>query len=233
MNRVNKLGMDLISYKQELLKDYPEIVRKSLMNSIEQIAAAQMIDTDTFGLLKDEAYTHSEFERYIKGHDKFQKNEEEILEEFKKLEARLIEIMKEREMDESLTTVIKSEAESILIFKAFVINEEFANAYFGFEKESDLMDAMKQRGFIEKFALLRLNAIFKPFVLAKINENPQVSIDISFLYFDREKKGYRIDILFSIKETAFDNETELFTYLDSVKEIVNEAQNLFDEKMIV
>jgi hypothetical protein len=37
MNRINQKGMDLLGYKEQLLKDYPELVKKSLLLAVEQM----------------------------------------------------------------------------------------------------------------------------------------------------------------------------------------------------
>lgn len=232
MNRINKLGMELISYKEELTKDYPEIVRKSLFLAIEQLASGQVIDADTLALIKDETINKLGFEQYIEGNALFVKTEEEIAEEFKKLEAQLIGILNEKELNTVKTSVVAKQ-DLIMINRGFVFDEEFVSKFFGVEDEQNMLELMKRRGFVEKFAVLRLNTIFKPFILKVTEKYPEIAVDLSYVFFDADDNGYKMDIFFPIKEEMFDDLAELGNYVEKVKTVVGEAEEEFAAKTIV
>lgn len=232
MNRINKLGMDLISYKEELMKDYPKIVRDSLMLAIEQLASTQVIDADAFGLIKNDGVGATEFKRYIEASTMYMKTEEEILLEFKKLEDQLKEIISAKELQNVKTSIVTKQ-DVVMINRGFIFNEEFVREFFDVEDEKDMLDLMKRRGFVEKFAVLRLNAIFKPFLLRAKEEHPEVVVDLSYVFFDVEEEGYKMDIFFAIKEEMFDDIETLNTYVDKVKDIVEKAEVEFKNKTLI
>ena len=59
--------------------------------------------------------------------------------------------------------------------RTFLITEDFLKGYFYIPTEEDLEVLMKRKGFIEKFAILRLEKIFNDF-LGKIEETDRIKV---------------------------------------------------------
>lgn len=230
MNRINQKGMKLIQYKIELAKDYPQIVKESLHLALEQMVANDVIDIDTHQIVLDESVSVSEFEEYLKTKPQFLKSPDEIFQEFESLRFRLHEkLLSYNLRDLHSESVVEKDV--ILVVKKFCIDEEFTMRYFGVE-EKDLVKLMKRRGFVEKFAVLRLPAIFKPFMQTLEYPKDLFVCDVSLVYYDKEINGYSIDLYFELPVDEVEKEENLDSICSAIKAISEKAQVYFEEKTL-
>lgn len=230
MNRINQRGMDLIQYKTELMKEYPKLVRDSLLLALETMVENKVLDMDSYLVIKEENSDVSSFEEYLQSKSQFLKTDEEIFQEFEVIRMGLNEKLIANNL-EGLQTESVIDKDLILITKKFSINEAFTMEYFGV-KENDLLKLMKRRGFVEKFAVLRLTAIFKPFKETLEYPKDLFGCDISLVYFDKNVNGYSIDLYFEIPVEEVEREDKISEYCDAIKEIVGKAEEHYASKTV-
>jgi hypothetical protein len=230
MNRINQKGMELIQYKIELSKDYPEIVKNSLILALEQMLENEVIDLDTYMNIKDETFSLESFEKYLLTKPSFLKTEEEIFQEFEALRKILDDKLDELEV-EGLKTESIIDKDVILVTRKFCIDEDFTLRYFGVE-EKDLLKLMKRRGFVEKFAVLRLTAIFRQFMEKVTYPKELFDIDVSLVYFDKDENGYSIDFTFEVNIEDIENQEKLDKICEAIKAIKQEVEEFYQKRTI-
>lgn len=230
MNRINQKGMDLIQYKTELMKDYPKLVKDSLLLALETMVENKVLDMDSYMVIKEEDSDVTSFEEYLISKSQFLKTSEEIFQEFEIIRMGLNEKLIARSL-EGLHTESVIDKDLILITKKFCINDDFTMEYFGV-KENDLLKLMKRRGFIEKFAVLRLSAIFKPFMETLDYPKDLFGCDVSLVYFDKDENGYSIDLYFEIPVEEVEREEKIEDYCNAIKEIVGKAEAHYASKTV-
>lgn len=231
MNRINKKGMDLLGYKQELVKDYPELVKKSLLIAIEQMVENKVINLDAYEFVKQDVTTVEELERYLKEHDEFLKTEVEIFAEFEIIREKLDRMLKEKGSD-SLQTESLINKDVLLVTKKFCIDEQFTLNYFGVE-EVDLLKLMKRRGFVEKFSVLRLTAIFKAFMEELEYSQELLKCDVSLVYYDKVENGYSIDVFFELPIEEVEKEEKIEEMCEQIQSIVEKAEKHYEQRILV
>lgn len=228
MNRINQKGMELIQYKSELSKDYPKLIKDSLVLALEQMVDNKVLDMDTYMNIKDETFINEEFSQYLLTKPSFTKTEEEIFMEFevlrKILDAKLAEHKAENFKTESMI-----DKDVILITRKFCINEAFTMQYFGVD-EKDLLKLMKRRGFIEKFSVLRLTTIFKEFMGNLSWPEELFGVDISLVYLDKDENGYSIDFSFELNIEHIEKAEKLDDICQEINKIKKEAEDVYNER---
>lgn len=230
MNRINEMGMQLLQYKGELQKDYPKIVRDSLLLALEQMVENKAMDLDTFNIIENKELNAEDFREYLLTKPTFSKTKEEIFDEFEIVRKILVEKLEENELNDLLTESIP-ERDIISVSKKFSIGEQFTMDYFGVD-EKDLLKLMKRRGFIEKFAVLRLTTIFKDIIDKIPSYLDLFKTDMSLVYFDKDKEGYNIDLIFEIKIEHIENTEVTSDIIEKIKDIKLKAKDMYDEKTI-
>ena len=85
---------------------------------------------------------------------------------------------------------------------------------------------------MEKFSVLRLTAIFKPFV--KTIEYPKdlFVCDVSLVYYDKVENGYSIDLYFELPVEEVEKEEKLDDMCLAIKDIVQKAEGYFASKTV-
>lgn len=230
MNRINKKGMQLIQYKNELEKEYPQLVKDSLMLAVQQLLEGNVIDLDTFEAVKDNTLSLSSFENYLLTKPGLSKTKEEILEEYEVIRKKFDEEIAKYGIRDIVTESI-IEKDTILASKKFCIEDNFTMEYFGVE-EKDLLKLMKRRGFIEKFAVLRLTTIFKD-ILNRISSAGELfNTEVSLVYFDKVDGGYNIDLQFEINVDELEKGDRTQEIINKVNEIKIEAERIYKEKTV-
>ncbi|MBP1308678.1 hypothetical protein JOD82_001698 [Paenibacillus sp. 1182] len=230
MNRINQRGMDLIQYKCELMKEYPKIVKDSLYLALEQMVENKVLDMDTYMFIREDSTTATSFEEYLYSKTNFLKTEEEIFAEFEIIRSKLNDKLASHGLD-MLHSESVVDKEVILVTKKFCVNEEFTMNYFGVE-EKDLLKLMKRRGFVEKFAILRLTAIFKPFMETLDFPKDLFIYDMSLVYYDKDENGYSIDLYFELPVEEVEREEKLDEICEGMSVVVEKTQAHFDAKTI-
>ncbi|PLS15080.1 hypothetical protein CVD28_24920 [Bacillus sp. M6-12] len=230
MNRINQKGMELIQYKKELSKDYPDLIKNSLVLALEQMVENKVLDLDTYMNIKDESFLDTDFGKYLLTKPSFTKTEEEIFKEFEVLRKILDGKLTEHHA-EGLKTESIIDKDVILITRKFCINEAFTMSYFGVD-EKDLLKLMKRRGFVEKFAVLRLTAIFKELMTKVTYPEELFTLDVSLVYFDKDENGYSIDLTFEVNIEDVESQKNLDAICEHINNIKKEAEDFYHTKTV-
>lgn len=230
MNRINQRGLDLIQYKTELMKDYPKLVKDSLLLSLEQLVENKVMDMDTYIMIKDESTTPSTFEDYLISKQQFMKTDQEIFVEFELVREKLTAKLASHGMNQ-LQSESVIDKDLILVTKKFCVNEAFTMSYFGV-KEEDLPKLMKRRGFVEKFAVLRLTSIFKGFIEELEYPLDLFVCDMSLVYYDKDENGYSIDLYFELPVEEVEREDRLDEICEAINVVVEKSQVHYDSKAV-
>lgn len=230
INKINNVGLQLLEYKEELLKDYPKIVRDALILSLEQMAEQKIIDIDTFETIKNTDESVDLFLAYLLTKKEFTKSYKELFKEYEEIREELNKDLELQNLFDLKTETIV-EKDVICILKTFSINESFVMEFFGVE-EKDLIKLMKRRGFVEKFAALRLTKVLTDIIKeGKINTT-MIKLDNSLAYFNENGDGYNIDLIMeaSVNDLiAIDKKKRIISEVKTIRKL---ADKTYKEKMI-
>lgn len=227
VNRINNIGLSLLEYKEELLKDYPKIVKNSLISSVEQMLANEVIDTVVYELIISENEDCSSFKEYILSNKNYTKTHAEILKEFEEIRIKFDEILKDKEIY-GLVTSSMVEEDSIFAVKTFRMDEEFLMEYFGVD-ERDLNSLMKKKGFAEKFAALRLTKIINDIIEKSNKLTNKTTLDNSLAFLDDVRNSYNIELIIKIDINSMDfDDEEMF---EEIREIEAESSLVYKSMM--
>lgn len=223
MNKLNKVGLELLEYKKEYLKDYPLLIVNSLAISLDQMVKAEIIDRNSVDLIKNKDITEGKFMEYLLDSSRYAKSEEELekemedaLEEFKKL-------VKTDSFD--IKTSVKEEL--YIFVKKLSIDVEYIKEYFGLD-DSELSTIMDKKGFAEKFAALRMKKVLIE-IINELTESGIRDLMHSSPYFNVDGNGFDIDLIkrFDMGELLDNKESNA----EELKRIDEESLSKFNIKM--
>lgn len=207
MKRLNLFGEELMNYKRELMKEsYPKVVKDSLHLAIDKFLADDFITSEIHESFSPKVSVQK-FEDLLLKFPKCVKTKAEMEREANELKDQFIQCVYE---DPSLKPLdvdfeVHMNEEVIEGKRTFLITEDFLKGYFYIPTEEDLEVLMKRKGFIEKFAILRLEKIFNDF-LGKIEETDRIKVAHTNVFFDSDLKCY--GILLTMDVTFDDAEQE-------------------------
>ena len=135
MRKINDVGLKLLEYKEELMKDYPKIVRDSLLFSLEQMVENDVINIDAYEVLKNGSESKENFTEFLLSSEKYTKSYEELFEEYEVIRKELDDELKMHELFE-LETKTDVESDSINVIKTFRMDDSFIKKYFGWVKKN-------------------------------------------------------------------------------------------------
>lgn len=247
MNKLNKVGMELLQFKAELLKDYPQLVRNSLILALDNLVTTEIVDYDTSCIVKNKDQSIELLTEYLYQKRNYVKTEVEIFKELESFRVQLDTKLKDQEIFDRVKTSSDSNKEVLRITKKYCLDENYVLNYFEIE-EIDVLRLMKRKGFVETFAVLRLTKIFKDFI-KKIKEQNGEKInltedyissedtiifdfncDVGLVYFDEEKNGYSIDFYIEIGVSIIENEEKFQEAVKETKYIIEQLEKYYDER---
>lgn len=234
MDKLNKLGIEILKYKEELNKDYPEIVKRSLNQSVNILAETQVIDVDVLYAL-----THNETD--LEGLNLLllekpycRKTKEELLAEYEDIRILFNEYLGIEDDDESeIKTVSNVKEENILVAKNFTYNSEFAKEYFGIPNQQTLKTFMARQGVFEKFAILRLGKVIKDFIEECYENENKFKFDITFsdVFYENNKECYGVSLIFKIPVEVIEIEENMIEISKEIQELIDNSIKYFNIKM--
>lgn len=235
MNKLNKVGSQMLEYKLELTKDYPEIVINSLHSMIDKLAEDGVIDIDVHLAVKERSINLNSLKELLLNKPSFVKTYEELLFEYEQIRTKINEILEidEENLNEVVKTVSSVNNEKIAITKEFILTEDFIKEYFYVKSEKDYEVLMQRKGFVEKFAILRLDKILRDFKDSKNINSKYYEVINSNVFFEAERNIYGIHLLFNIPVNNLENEDDLIRVVNEIKDIMNDATEYFDSRMTV
>lgn len=233
MNKLNKIGNQMLEYKMELNKDYPPLVINSLLSSIEKLAIDGVIDVDTHYSLKESDVSYKDLEEMLLTKTMFLKTHEELFIEYEEIREVINNILGVNDDNSTIKTLSVVANEKIAITKEFIITKDFINNYFYVESENDFEIMMKRKGFIEKFAILRLDKILRDFIKQKEIQSENYDILSSNVFFEADRHVYGIYLLFNIPIDKLDNEENTINITKEIKNVCLSSQEFFENKMTI
>lgn len=226
MNKINDLGMELLQYKKEMQQDYSPIVIEALGLALNEMIENGIIDQGVVELIKNEDIEMKHFEDFLLNSEKYSKTPEEIR---KEMEEMFTDFKNKFDLNSLNKVVFKVdiESESFIMMKTLGFKEDFILNYFGVMK-SDLPKLMEKKGFVEKFAALRLKKVADNIVL-KLGKKYNINLSSSLAYINEKETGYNIDIIYKIKIDDITNNSEKTKEL--ISDISYESEKIYDEMM--
>lgn len=229
MNKFNALGMEVLDYKTEYLKNYPQLVHDSIALAID---SKNTINEEIKTKLKDTNFSYDDFKKYLLTEAICLKTYEELLVEYEAIRAKLDNALLKNEISKNLKTFSKVENEQIQIVQEFVITEDFIKNYFTIENEKDFEILMSRKGFIEKFAILRLTKIFDDF-LKTLKDDNLFSIKHSLVFFNSDSNVYGIHLEYNISIEELEKENQSEVIANKILEIAEKANKNYNDRMLV
>lgn len=229
MNKYNKLGMELLEYKTELSKDYSELVLKSLQLSIDSLANNGIIDLDVHYALKGNDTDFEALKDLLLTKTSCIKTYNELLVEYEAIRESFNEKI-ELGNREDLQTQSVVESEKILLLQDFIMTEDFIKEYFFIESEKEYETLMGRKGFLHKFAILRLEKILKDFI--KSEKETEIDLSHSAVFYHEKKNVYGIQLVFSYSVEDLEKEESLEKLTFVTRDIIEKAINHYHTKMM-
>lgn len=237
MKKLKPIAYELINLKREILNEnYSKTIKQALEISVDQMLEKGFIDLDTQLYVKDKNYPLDKFTTYLEETAIFRKTIEELEIEYEKfvgvLKAELIGLGLN---EEDFCCKVDMKNERIKICKVFSLKAEFLKSFFYLNSDSDdeyLEKLMKRKGFIERFAVLRLPRIFYNFI-DSCEEADSFKLEKTYPYFDSNNHCYSIDLVFDINVNDIENDEDRINVLNEILPIIYSANNYFEEKMSI
>lgn len=234
MNKLNALGQDLLSYKKELLNDsYSDIIKRSLELAVNKMAEDGVINVD---ILYDLTHNDIDLEQLtvmLLSNKACVKTNEELLMEYELLREKLnnyLDITDNEDEDVNTSSDIRKEI--IVVTKQFMLGEEFVKNYFDITNDS-IQELIGRKGLLEKFAILRLNKIFKDFVSRQTIENEDLlKLTYSEVFYESSSQSYGIHIMFKIPVEVLEDDANYAKIVPEIQDILNEATEYYNSRML-
>lgn len=224
MNKLNQLGMSAIEFRKEFWnKNYPELVHDSIGFAIDK----NFEDCPAvLEKIKDYACSDREFEKFLLTQDGCVKSYEELLAEFDALKDAL-------NLDGiDVETVSEVQSDYISVKKEFLLHENFLRNYFYIESDAEFDKLMSRKGFVEKFAILRLKRIIADFVADIPAESAEkFAISNTPVFFNSEKSVYGIFLEMKVPVDLLETPEKVAAISVEASQIIENARTMFEAKM--
>lgn len=231
MRKINDVGLKLLEYKEELMKDYPKIVRDSLLFSLEQMVENDVINIDAYEILKNGSESKENFTEFLLSSEKYTKSYEELFEEYEVIRKELDDELKMHELFE-LETKTDVESDSINVIKTFRMDDSFIKKYFGVGEE-ELNKLTKKKGFAEQFTTLRLNKIINDLIEQGQKGLKILTLDKSLTYFGENNANYNIDLIMKVPVDSLLILDDKNRILVEIKEIRMLSERMYKSKTVI
>lgn len=229
MNKFNNLGMEVLDYKTEYLKDYPKLVHDSIGIAIDN--KADIVD-DIKAHLKDTSLKIEDFRTYLLTQPSCLKTYEQLLVEYEQIRSAIDSILAKNTIGKELNTFSKVEDETIQLTQEFIITDEFIKNYFYVENDKEFESLMNRKGFIEKFAILRLTKILNDFI-DSLDAYSDFSIRHTLVFFNSEKNVYGIYLEYIIPIDVFENSSKIESIGNSIIKVAEKADKNYKDRMLI
>lgn len=231
MNKFNALGMEVLSYKTEYLnKDYPQLVHNSIAVAIDN---KDNIPEKIKMSLKDMSLDYDKFKESLLTESTCLKTYEELMLEYEAIRDSVENKIKQNKEElKDIITFSKVENEEIEIKQEFVITESFIKDYFSIASDSEFEALMVRKGFIEKFAILRLTKIFDNFVNG-LEKEQNFSISHSLTFFKSENNVYGIYMEYNIPIDNLEKDDMIDSICNKINYIALKASENYKNHMLI
>lgn len=229
MNKFNTLGMEVLDYKTEYLKDYPKLVHDSIGIAIDN--KSDIVD-DIKTHLKDTSLNIEDFKTYLLTQSSCLKTYEQLLVEYEQIRSAIDSILIKNDIAKEIKTFSKVEDETIQLSQEFIITEDFIRNYFNIENDKEFDVLMSRKGFIEKFAILRLTKILNDF-LSSLDNYSDFSIKHTSAFFNSEKNVYGIYLEYNIPIDVLEDVNKIEVIGNNIIKIAEKANKNYNDRMLI
>lgn len=229
MQKFNQLGLELVSMKDELLNEnHSEIVRKALLFQAENMTETKHIDVDTHLALTNHTLTKDDFHLFLMEKPNYLKTLEELRGEYDLLREQLLEKISTEVVLDSASNV---EHETISFVQTYELDLDWVKSYFHV-KESDIPLLVKEKGFIAKFAVLRLPKVMDEFIETEMGENLHVVVSrAEHVYLNAETSSYCMDLDYTVKIASAEDETLHDEIAEFISKTATESAEFVSRKL--
>lgn len=229
MQKFNQLGLELLSTKDELMNEtHSEIVRKALLFQAESMTENKLIDPDTHLALTNRDLTHDEFTLFLAEKKSYMKTLEELRNEYGVIRESISENFNTEVQFDSLSKV---EEESLVYIQTFELDLEWVKSYF-LVKETDIPQLIKEKGFVAKFAVLRIPKIVDEFLETKSLEHEVITVNrAEHVYLNAETSSYCMDLIYTIPIDEVEDTSTHSGIAEYISESATASQAFFKEKI--
>ena len=231
INRINEQGMTLIEYKTEYMSHHSRLIDNALIIALESLINKKQLDEETFEYIKKDSITIEELRKHLLLRKEYTKSPKELFKEFEKVRMTINNYLKEIDFTNWIDTESNVESNRITILKQYNLTKEFIMEFFGID-EKDMIQLMKKRGFVEKFAVLRMNKVFKE-IYNEMNEEQYITQGYSLVYFNRAITGFSVDYKYHVNVDYVANEGNMHNIIKKIKEIDKIVERKFNKKMSI
>lgn len=246
MNKYNKQGMELLSYKEELLNEaYSPIIRKSLELAVDQMQMEALIDVDIHFALKDVQTPYEDFASLVLEKPSLMKTNDELLVEYEALREEFERTLMERtylkELPEgvSVTTESKVKTEQIHVITTFSIDQDFVSEYFGVTDETELVGLMKPKGFVGWWVVMRFSKFMKDFLQqydnyanAQVALAPNVTLAASPVYYNTDNNTYCSDFMLYLDVEAMETSERYEEISEHAEQEIQKVVAYISERLV-
>lgn len=232
MDRLNKLGKDILNHKIEINKNYSDIVKNALLETVKN-----KLETEDFvkieEMFENVDISIKEFQKELEViKSPFAKSKEELLKEIKSLKEKF-----EGMFEEKIIFEINFEKEQFFITETFSLGENFVKRFFKVS-ENKIPELMQKGGFFQKFVILRLPQVLDE-ILEELNYNgDEIKIKNSSVFFNKDNNHYGVDVFLSLKIEDIEDYIKENSDDEKIKQIItdfekniNYIKNQFNEKI--
>lgn len=227
MNKINKTGEKILQYKEEYLKDYPDVMKEAILIALEHLNVTSEVRT----MVENVQYSRKHIQDYLLSEKLHLKSNEELREEYLCLKKRLEDLIDLHGI-EDVSAEIDIEKEKLIIQKTFLIDDTFVMDYFSVN-EDDLVKLMKKGGFVEIFVSLRLSKVLKDIISDCAPGMSFVTLNYSLPYLNKGGGGYSIDLNMSIHIDDFERTDWQGRILGEIKEVNERSETVFFQKFSI
>lgn len=229
LNKFNALGEEILALKEAINSPYPDIVLKSLVQTANQLLETEFIDANLHYLLTEPNLSYTDFVHHCAENEQLLKTQEELLQDYDKKRLALVEELNHELDDYELSSENYLDKECIMLVKTYSFGATEAKEYFGLT-DTDCEPLMRRKGFIEKFAALRLKKILTDFLAEELWLIDLFNLSLTPVFFDDASKVYAIELLFEISVEALEERPNSL-FAQPVREVLEKAQQYLDERL--
>lgn len=232
MQKLNTLGVELQSLKEELLKPgYSVVVQKALKLQADELAKNNIIDVDLHLALTNEKIETKEFSGLLYDNPVCLKTKEEMLVEFEQIRETLQAQLDADEISTGITSKSIVDTDQIAFTRTFQLDKQWVSEYFG-QPADEVGKLMVRNGFVEKFAVLRLAKILDSFLKSEqFVKDEMVECKATRVFYDLENSYYGIHLMFYLNIEDAEVEDKATAALDYIRQMNKKVTAYMDERM--
>ena len=207
MKKLNMFGKDILDYKSELLKDYPKLVERSLLDAAQKKLELTPDGMSVFEALKDSNVEIEDFKTILLNNSNFSKSEAEIRKEMEELGKEKIKVLEDYGVFD-VELDIDIEKDEIFFYKEIAFTSDYFREYFDIPDDA-LIALMKPKSIGERIARLRLSK-FKKVIEEEMADEVKGGVLTNSEFLSKKDKYY-MKTGISYKSEFLSKDTDTFT----------------------